>query len=157
MATVPNPSVETQMMIRKPSAEVFQAFVDPAITSKFWFTGSSGKLEQGKTVQWSWEMYGVVVDVLVKDINPNKRILIEWGQPATLVDFEFTPITEDKTYVVIRNYGFHQTGGELMNVIKDSTGGFTTVLDGLKAYLEFGINLNLIADKYPREMSSHGQ
>ncbi|MBC7990984.1 MAG: polyketide cyclase, partial [Luteimonas sp.] len=26
------------MLIRRPVAEVFEAFVDPAITSRFWFT-----------------------------------------------------------------------------------------------------------------------
>ncbi len=43
-------SVETQMMIRKPVAEVFRAFIDPTITTKFWFTKSSASLEEGKTV-----------------------------------------------------------------------------------------------------------
>jgi len=33
----------------------------------------------------------------------------------------------------------------------------TTVLDGLKAYLEHNIKLNLIGDKYPKEVSNHGQ
>lgn len=42
-----------------------------------------------------------------------------------------------------------------MEIIKDSTGGFTTVLDGLKAFLEYNINLNLIADKYPKEVIQH--
>jgi uncharacterized protein YndB with AHSA1/START domain len=94
---------------------------------------------------------------LVKDIIPNKKISIEWGEPATNVDFEFTALTKETTYVVIKNYGFRETGDELISVIKDSTGGFTTVLDGLKAYLEHDINLNLIGDKYPKEVSDHGQ
>jgi hypothetical protein len=42
-------------------------------------------------------------------------------------------------------------------VIKDNTGGFTTVLDGLKAFLEHNINLNLIMDKFPKEVSQHGK
>lgn len=53
------------------------------------------------------------------------------------------------TYVVIKNYGFAQTGDDLMREVIDSTGGFTTVLDGAKAFLEHGIKLNLIADKFP--------
>ncbi len=36
---------EAQMMIRKPVAEVFEAFIDPAITKNFWFTKGNGKLE----------------------------------------------------------------------------------------------------------------
>lgn len=151
------PTVETQMLIRKPAATVFQAFIDPNITTNFWFTKSGGQLEIGKTITWEWEMYGVSTKVLVKDITPNKKISIEWGEPATNIDFEFTELTPEATYVVIKNYGFRETGDELIKVIKDSTGGFTTVLDGLKAYLEHDIKLNLIGDKYPKEVSDHGQ
>lgn len=142
------PCVETQMLIRKPANEVFNAFIDPEITTNFWFTKSSGKLEVGKQVTWQWEMYGAAADVLVKEIIPNQKIIAEWGEPATTIDFNFETIDENSTYVVIKNYGFHQTDDDLIAVIKDSTGGFTTVLDGLKAYLEHGLRLNLIGDKF---------
>ena len=151
------PTVEVQMLIRKPVSQVFQAFIDPAITTNFWFTKSSGQLEMGKTVKWEWEMYGFSTNVLTKEIIPNKLISTEWGDPATTVDYEFTALTDEMTYVVIKNYGFNLTGDELIQAIKDNTGGFTTVLDGLKAYLEHNIKLNLIGDKYPKEVSNHGQ
>jgi uncharacterized protein YndB with AHSA1/START domain len=32
------PIAEAQMLIRKPVAKVFEAMVDPAITSRFWFS-----------------------------------------------------------------------------------------------------------------------
>jgi uncharacterized protein YndB with AHSA1/START domain len=149
--------VETQMLIRKPVDVVFEAFTDPSITKNFWFTKGSDKLEEGKTITWEWEMYNLSTKVFVKEIIQNKKITIEWDEPATTVDFEFIPLNNNKTYVVIRNYGFHQTGDELISVIRDSTGGFTTVLDGLKAYLEHNINLNLIMDKFPKEMVQHGK
>ncbi len=44
------------MLIRKPVAEVFEAFVDPATTSKFWFTKGSGRLAPGEEIRWDWEM-----------------------------------------------------------------------------------------------------
>jgi uncharacterized protein YndB with AHSA1/START domain len=140
---------ETQMLIRKPVSLVFQAFIDPDITTNFWFTKSSGPLEVGKTVTWEWEMYGVSTNVLVKEIIPDQLIATEWGSPATTVDYEFTAVTKDTTYVVIKNYGFDLEGNDLIKAVKDNTGGFTTVLDGLKAYLEHSIKLNLIADKFP--------
>ncbi len=146
-----SPIVECQMMIRKPVSMVFHAFIDPAITTKFWFTKSSGPLEAGKTITWEWEMYNVSNEVLVKEIIPNQKISIEWGTPATMIDFEFTILTDDTTYVVIKNYGFHQTGDDLIEAINDNTGGFTTVLDGLKGYLEFGVELNLVRDKFPHK------
>ncbi len=140
--------VETQMLIRKPVNEVFNAFIDPEITTNFWFTKSSGRLEVGKIVNWQWEMYGASADVLVKEIVPNQKIIAEWGEPATIIDFNFEAIDENSTYIVIKNYGFTETGDDLIAIIKDSTGGFTTVLDGLKAYLEHGLKLNLIGDKF---------
>jgi uncharacterized protein YndB with AHSA1/START domain len=151
------PTVEVQMLIRKPAETVFQAFIDPKITTNFWFTKSSGLLEVGKTITWTWEMYGVSTNVFVKDIILNKKISTEWGDPATIVNYEFTALTDDTTYVVIKNYGYNLTGNDLIQAIKDNTGGFTTVLDGLKAYLEHNIKLNLIADKYPKELSHHGE
>lgn len=150
MAEAQNPMVECQMMIRKPIAQVFDAFVDPALTTRFWFTKSSGRLEKGKTVTWEWEMYGAAAEVKVLDVVSNERISIEWDDPATTVDFEFSELSGETTYVTIKHYGFRQTGNDLIEVIKNNTGGFTTVLDGLKAYLEFGIELNLVRDKFPQ-------
>lgn len=150
----PNAIVETQMMIRKPVAEVFRAFIDPAVTTKFWFTKSSGLLEAGKTITWEWEMYGVTTEVSVQEIIPEQLIATEWGDPATKVDYTFTALNEGQTYVVIKNYGFDLDGDELLRTLIDSTGGFTTVLDGMKAYLEHGLQLNLIADKFPGNIPS---
>lgn len=147
------PIVECQMMIRKPVTTVFQAFIHPAITTKFWFTKSNGQLETGKTITWEWEMYGVSDNIKVKEIIPNQKITIEWDDPITTVDFLFTPLTEDTSYVIIKNYGFSQTGNDLIEAVKNNTGGFTTVLDGLKAYLEFGLELNLVRDKFPPTQS----
>lgn len=150
------PTVEVQMLIRKPVAAVFQAFIDPVITTNFWFTKSSGALEVGKTITWTWEMYGVSANVVANEIIENKKISTEWGEPATTVDYEFTALSEDTTYVVIKNFGFSQEGDDLIQAIKDNTGGFTTVLDNLKAFLEYNIHLNLIADKFPKELTRHG-
>jgi uncharacterized protein YndB with AHSA1/START domain len=155
MASGNSKTVEVQMLIRKQVEKVFEAFIDPAITRKFWFTKGSGKLEVGKSVTWEWEMYNITTPVMVKEIIANKLIKIEWDDPATTVEFEFKPLRDQSTYVTIRNYGFRKAGDELLDLIKDSTGGFTTVLDGLKAYLEHGIQLNLIADKYPKEVVLH--
>jgi uncharacterized protein YndB with AHSA1/START domain len=146
--------VETPMMIRRPVAEVFRAFIDPAITTKFWFTKSSGPLETGKTITWEWEMYKVTTEVQVLDIVPDQLIATVWGDPATKVDYTFTAINAEQTYVVIKNYGFELSYNELLRTVMDSTGGFTTVLDGMKAYLEHGIQLNLIADKFPGNIPS---
>ena len=81
------PVAKAEMLIRKPVAEVFEAFANPAITSRFWFTKGSGRLEAGKEVRWDWEMYGFSIQAKVKAVEKNPRILIEWpgdGAPTTV-------------------------------------------------------------------------
>jgi len=87
------PVSKTGMLIRKPVAEVFEAFMNPDITTKFWFTKSSGKLETGKQVQWEWEMYNITIPVTAKDIESNQRIVITWPGYTSLTSVEwiFTP------------------------------------------------------------------
>ncbi len=149
------PMVEAQMLIRRPVAEVFEAFINPEITKNFWFTKGSGRLEAGKNILWEWEMYGVSAKVVVDEIIQNEKIAVRWHEPSTIIEFLFTALDKDRTYVVIKNYGFAETGDQLIEAVKNNTGGFTTVLDGLKAWLEHNINLNLIADKFPGKLASH--
>lgn len=143
-----NPEVAAQMLIRKPVAEVFEAFVNPEMTTRFWFTKSSGRMEPGKTILWEWEMYQVKDEIEVLEVIPGTLIRMTWGQPKTTVDYVFEAITPETTYVTIKNYGLNLEGEALVAAVRDLTGGFTTVLDGLKAYLEHGITLNLVGDKF---------
>lgn len=140
------PVSRAEMLIRKPVDEVFEAFVNPEITSKFWFTRGDRRLDEGKPVTWYWDMYGVSAEVTVKEIEPNKRIVIEWPNP---VEWTFTPRGDDATFVSITESGFDGTDDEKVAKAIDSMGGFTITLAGCKAYLEHGIELNLVADHSP--------
>lgn len=151
------PTAEAQMKIRKPAATVFQAFIDPAITTNFWFTKSTGKLEVEKTVTWEWEMYGVIWNVTAKEIISDKKIVLDESPASTTIEFDFKTLSDGSTYVTVKQYGFAETGDELLEKIKGATGGWTTVLDGAKAFLEYNINLNLIVDKFPKEVSQQEQ
>jgi uncharacterized protein YndB with AHSA1/START domain len=151
------PVTRTGMLIRRPVAEVFEAFVDPDVTTQFWFTKGSGRLEAGKQVQWEWEMYGISVPVTVKAIEPNRRILIEWPGYGglTTVEWVFEPQEDGTTFVRITETGFTGNGDELVKQVTGSTQGFSLVLAGLKAYLEHGVRLNLVADRYPKGIEEH--
>jgi uncharacterized protein YndB with AHSA1/START domain len=149
MAThIKDPTVQCQLLIRKPVAEVFQAFIDPAVTTKFWFTKSSGKLAPGAELTWEWEMYGAVAKVRVKAIEPDQRILIEWNEPPRPVEWKFTARPEG-TMVVITTWGFSGSDDQIVDVAIDNKGGFTSLLAAAKAWLEHGIELNLVGDHHP--------
>lgn len=145
---------EAAMLIRKPISEVFEAFINPEITTKFWFSKSSGKLEEGKSIDWVWEMYGNhAVTVKVLSILANESIVIQWGDDEkAIADWEFQDLGESKTFVTITYNGIQGSTDEMCAQIRDVTEGFTLVLAGLKAYLEHNIQLNLVADRFPKEL-----
>jgi uncharacterized protein YndB with AHSA1/START domain len=155
MKQLPDKYAGAQMLIRKPVSEVFEAFIDPGITKNFWFTKGSDKLETGKTIRWDWEMYKISMNVLVEEIVPDKKIRLNWfySDSSTIVEFEFKSMGDEFTFVTVKHFGFKGTDDDLLETIKDSTEGFTIVLAGLKAFLEYGINLNLVADKFPKELN----
>lgn len=145
------------MLIRKPVAEVFEAFINPATTSKFWFSKGSGRLEPGKRVKWDWEMYGFSIDVEAKAVEKNSRILIAWpGQRGqTTVEWIFTSRPDGTTFVDVTNKGFQGDENQMVEEALESTGGFTWVLAGAKAFLEHGIQLNLVRDRFPDGIGKH--
>ncbi|MGZ7050082.1 MAG: SRPBCC family protein [Methanobacterium sp.] len=149
--------VEAGMLIRKPVEQVFEAFVNPEITTNFWFTKSTGRLDENDEVLWTWEMYNHTVPVFIKSIIKNEKIIVQWGNydEKTTVEWTFTSLDKSRTFVNIVNSGFKGTPDELIEKVRDSTGGFTLVLAGLKAYLEHNIRLNLIEDRFPKELGGH--
>jgi len=140
------PIARATMLIRRPIEEVFNAFVDPSVTTKFWFSRSSGPLVSGQTVTWYWDHYGVSGEIFVKAIEENRRIEIEWPTP---VKWQFTPKDDGSTFVSISASGFTGTDDEKVAEALDSTEGFNLVISACKALLEYGIALNLVTDKNP--------
>ena len=98
-------------------------------------------------------MFDLTNDVNVNAIEENKRIFIEWGiagdaDRTTTVEWTFTARTEDTTYVSILVEGFTGDADKMVSAALDSTGGFTLVLAAAKAWLEYGILLNIVADSH---------
>jgi len=151
------PIATTGMLIRRPVEDVLEAIVNPEITTQFWFTKSSGRLEPGKQVRWEWEMYGVSADVTVKAVEPGRRVAIEWPgySGPTVVEWTFLPQPDGTTFVKVQESGFTGTGDELVKYVADSTQGFTLMLAGLKALLEHDIRLNLVGDRFPPGIEDH--
>ena len=130
------PVVNTEMLIRRPCAEVFNAFTDPDVTTQFWFTKSTGKMVAGAKLTWTWEMYGVSGDVHVTEVVPDSRIVFDWN--TTTVEFDFTPWGEGMTHMTVKETGMTGTLEEMIAYATNSTGGFTWMLSAAKALLEQG-------------------
>lgn len=151
MPLTKRPVTQTGMLIRRPVGEVFAALVDPAITSRFWFTDSTGPLVPEAQVRWTWAMYGFSTTVRVHELVPDRRIVFAWGDPAaaSTVTIEFDA-RDDDTLVSVREAGFAgDTDDDVVRAALASMGGFSLVLAALKAYLEHGIVLAVVADRFP--------
>jgi uncharacterized protein YndB with AHSA1/START domain len=151
--------VKAAMLIRRPVADVFEAIVDPAVTTHFWFSKANGRLSAGTRVRWDWEEHGVGTDVVIREFVPDMRIVMEWGATGemTTVEWEFDDRGDQTTFLTVTSHDFARAGvdsagripREAVEQALDSTGGFTLVLAAMKAYLEHGIELNLVRDRYP--------
>jgi len=140
-----SPDVDVEMLIRKPSAEVYAAFTEPDQIRRFWLASSSGPLVAGASVHWQFKIAGAETDVAVIEAIPGTLLDLQWddGQPLR-VTFEDR---DGATLVGIRVTDF--TGDNPPAQAIESTSGFTLVLASLKMWLEHGIEGDLMYDKFP--------
>jgi uncharacterized protein YndB with AHSA1/START domain len=146
------------MLIRKPVAEVFEAFIDPEITAQFWFSRGSGRLDAGKPVEWFWDDYNVSSEVTAHAIIKDKLIFFTWPGPGgmvTTVNLIFTPRGTNATFVSVEERGWDAGAKGLIDIIVGQTEGWTLVLAGLKAFMEHDIHLKLVADHNPDASAAH--
>ena len=151
METENQPVAKIELLIRKPIGEVFDAFVNPDVITKFWFNRSSGPLEKGKSVTWYWDLFNASTQVRVLALEKNRRIYIEWDVKSdnpSNVEWNFEDRADNGTYVAVIHSGFDRDANDVMAKLVDSTGGFTLVLAAAKVYLEHGIELNIVADRF---------
>ncbi len=147
------PTVHVGMLIHRRPEDVFQAFADPAITTRFWFTHSDGRMTPGARLRWTWEMYGVFTTVDVNAVEENRRIVFDWGDDdPTTVEFLFTRWDGDATYVEVTESGLRGDGDAVVASVSGSTGGFTIVLCAAKALLEHDLVLTAVRDAHPHDL-----
>lgn len=65
----------------------------------------------------------------------------------------FTEMPGDATFLEVGNFGFAGTADEQVRQAIGSTDGFSLVLAGAKVWLEQGLTLGLIGDRYPKGIS----
>jgi len=140
-----------ELLIRRPVAEVFDAFVNPDVITKFWFDRTSGPLVADTSVTWYWDLYEASTEVRVLAFEKDRRIYIEWDvgtDNPSRVEWTFEDRGDDGTYVSVANSGFDSEADDVVERVVDSTGGFALVLAAAKAYLEHGVELNIVADRF---------
>ncbi|ERP90966.1 ATPase [Labrenzia sp. C1B10] len=132
--------------ISKPVAEVFEAVVDPAQLSEFFTTGGArGRIEAGAEVSWDFHDFPGAFPVLVQEVVPNEKVVLQWeaGDDArtwTTVTITFQELEDGRTHVRINEFGWPGTETGLKSCLGNCE-GWTGMLCAMKVWLENGIRL----------------
>jgi uncharacterized protein YndB with AHSA1/START domain len=140
------PIAKIELLIRRPAAEAYRAFVEPEMLTQFWLAKASRPLAPNAQVHWEFLVAGAAATLEVRSITPNQQISTAWDDDTT-IDFTFTELEPELTLVGVTQAGFSGTPDEVVAKALDATQGFTLVLCELKALLEQNLSLNAVRDK----------
>jgi uncharacterized protein YndB with AHSA1/START domain len=138
-----NTQVTTKMKINKPPGEVFEAIVDPEKIGGFWFSSSSERWEQDKTVTLRYDEYNAEGAINVLEVEENKRIVFSWGaehDQGTIVTITLTELDEKSSMIEVIESGLKEDDPEVVNKMMGQKEGWVYTLTCLKGYLENDIN-----------------
>jgi uncharacterized protein YndB with AHSA1/START domain len=140
------PLAKIELLIRRPAADAYRAFVEPEILTKFWLARASGPLSPNGRVRWDFLVAGAAATLEVRSMTENQHIATAWDDDTT-IDFSFSELEPGLTLVRVIQAGFPGSPEEAVAKALDATQGFTIVLCELKARLEQNIALNAVRDK----------
>lgn len=139
---------QVQTKIQKPVSEVFDAVYNPdKLSGYFTNGGASAPLEEGTTVEWAFadnpgdEKFKF--PVTVQKVVRNELIVFEWqGAKShnTRVEMSFEETGPSETLVKITETGWKENQEDLESSYGNCS-GWTHMIDGLKAFVEHGVNL----------------
>ncbi len=127
--------IVTKMQVNVTKENVFEAFVNPNQIGGFWFSSSSERWEQGKTITLCYEEYNAELDVQIKSIEENKSIEFIWGDHPVTIQFEGIG---ESTRVTTIEKDFDTQDVEQLLGQKE---GWVYMLSCLKAYLEHNVRI----------------
>lgn len=130
-----NLDIVTKMQVKIPKENVFEAFVNPNQIGGFWFSSSSERWEQGKTITLCYEEYNAELEVQINSIEENKSIEFIWGNHPVTIQFEGIG---ESTVVTTIEKDFDTQDVEQLLGQKE---GWVYMLSCLKAYLEHNVSI----------------
>jgi uncharacterized protein YndB with AHSA1/START domain len=128
--------------VLKPTADVFDAIIDPDKITKFFASGSSGPMAPGKTITWTFADVGRTISPEVLAVEEDRHIAFAWdasGETAR-VDIWIEPYDEQSTRLTITEDGWSMDGVGVKRAL-GQTQGWTDFICCMKGYLQFGVNL----------------
>jgi uncharacterized protein YndB with AHSA1/START domain len=133
-------------IIKKPLNEVFDAVYNPDKLSGYFTTGgSSGPLDEGKSVTWDFADFPGAFPVHVKQTILNEKIVLEWSSASgnfnTTVELNFKKLNSTSTLVEISESGWKEDNQKNLDESYSHCMGWQQMICCLKVYTEHGFNL----------------
>ncbi|RYZ62365.1 MAG: ATPase [Chitinophagaceae bacterium] len=135
--------IKTALRVARPANEVFEAIVDPAQMANYFIASGSHRMEEGKTVQWSFPEMEGSFPVQVKKVVADAEVVFAWNDTdgsETTVTITLQPVDSATTFVTVTE-GEKEATDDGIRWLKSNTEGWANFLACLKAFLEYGINL----------------
>lgn len=135
--------------IRKPVSEVYESIVDPELMQNYFISKSSGRMETGADLRWSFPEFEGGYPVSVKETVPDEKIIFVWD-PESVVEILLEKNAEDYTVVRVSETGRNSDEAGIKWAI-GQTEGRANFLACMKAFLESGIRLREGAFDFMKE------
>jgi len=135
--------------IQKPVDQVFEAIVNPGIMVNYFISKSSGRMEKGKEIFWSFPEFDGSYPVLVKEIRENEYVSFVWD-PDSFVEIKLEKIADGDTVVRVFEEGHIDDEKGIKWAVGQSE-GWANFLACMKAWLEYGIHLRKGAFEFMKE------
>ncbi len=130
---------------------MFEAIVDPEKMANYFIAKGSGRMEEGKEIEWKFPEFDMQFPITVGKIEKDKYVSYYWdvNEKKNLVEITLAPFGKD-TVVTVTEKGM-ENNEEGISWLMGNTEGWANFLACLKAYLEYGINLRKGAFEFRRE------
>lgn len=138
------PRARVSIYIEAKPEVVYDAFIDPAILTKFWLSSASGPLTLGNEVHWKFLVEGAEARTRATRMIPGEQLAWDWGDSKVAISFE---AMAEGTAVTLVNDHFNQPGMTKIESALNGTEGFSIVLADLKTLLESGESAGITAAK----------
>ncbi len=135
--------IKTALQISKPPKEVFEAVVDPDEMSNYFISESSGRMEEGKALEWKFPEFDEWAAIKVVEVTPGEYLSFQWEgtkENILLVEMTFLEMPGNSTLLRITE-GTMEKNDAGIKWLGQNTEGWANFLASLKAYLEYDINL----------------
>jgi len=134
--------ITAKLQIGKPAQEVYEAIVDPAKMSNYFISHGSGRMEEGKTLQWRFPEFDMEFPIRVGRLRTDEYISYYWTVDGEelLVEMTLMPADGGATVITVTEKSRNNDAVGLKWLMQN-TEGWANFLACLKAWLEYSINL----------------